>query len=108
MSDIRRDLLGVFSADRPNLGRVGVLPRFSATVPPGFGPFLFMLSVVTDLLTALLPAPAPEYIAFSSAISVLAFVVCFMACSSFAKHGCLQANCRCMVDVSNKGFTCAV
>ena len=48
MSDIRRDLLGVFSADRPNLGRVGVLPMFSSTAPPGFGPFPFMLSVIAD------------------------------------------------------------
>ena len=110
MSDIRRDLLDIFLADRPNLGRLGVLPRFSATVPPGFGPFPLIM-LVTDPLTALLlvrPAPAPEYIAFSSAINVLAFAVCFMACSSLAKHGCLQANCGCTVDVSNKGFTCAV
>ena len=38
MSDIGRDLLDVFPADRPNLGCLGVLPRFSATVPPGFCP----------------------------------------------------------------------
>lgn len=25
-----------------------------------------------------------------------------------AKHGCLQANCDCMVHVSKKGSTCAV
>lgn len=108
MLDIGRDLLEVFPADRLNLGRLGVLPRFSATVPPGFCPFPFIMLVTVTALLLAWHAPIPEYIAFSSVIILLAFAVCFMACSSFAKHGCLQANCGCTVDVSNKGFTCAV
>ena len=69
-----------------------------------------MLITVTALLLAR-HAPAPEYIAFSSVIISLAFAVCFMACTSFAKHGCLlrlhgrciqQRIYMCCVKVSNR------
>ena len=46
MLDIGRDLLDVFPADRLNLGRLGVLPMFSATVPPGFYPFHLLCSLL--------------------------------------------------------------
>ena len=73
MLDIGRDLLEVFPADRLNLGRLGVLPRFSATVPPGFCLFPFIMLVTVTALLLARHAPAPEYIAFSSVIILLAF-----------------------------------
>ena len=91
MSDIRRDLLDVFPADRAdrvNLGCFCVLPRFSAIVPSGYC-FFPLIMVLADRLATLLlaqPAPAQECIAFSSAIYGLAFTAWFMACSIFAVY----------------------
>ena len=56
----------------------------------------------------LLLAPVPRCMAFSSVRIVLALAVCFWACSSLTKHGCLQANVCSVSDVSNKGSKCAM
>ena len=95
MSDIRKDVLGVFLDDTVNLGPLGVLPR-SATVPSGCCLFPLMILITDDPLKVLLlawPALLAECKAFSLAINALAFAVCFVAFSSLVKHGCLQAKC---------------
>ena len=50
----------------------------------------------------------PTCMAFSSVRIVLALAVCFWACSSLTKHGCLQANVCSVPDVPNKGSKCAM